>query len=229
MTRTEDQWIEEYVKSGAFWTHDGNVKRPHVKLRAGEHSGGFFYSKILIPDTPLMKDAASDLLEDFFTNYDGTPVIQIDGVVGPATGATRLARLLAEDLNTQGYTCFTASPSKLVAGERRSMVFSETEQVLLHNSTVLLCEDVTTTGLSTEMTVEAITKAGGRVLPFVLCMVNRSEHTVIKGRTIVSLIHRHLPKWNPEKNEKCPYCAMGSVAIDAKEPPTNWDLLTAEY
>ena len=103
------------------------------------------------------------------------------------------------------------------------MVFNEEELRLLPKKSILLCEDVLTTGGSVDLVAKAITSAHGTVLPFILVLVNRSGLTEASGNKIVALIDQPMPMWTPEE---CPLCKEGSEAI---RPKDNWALLNAIY
>jgi orotate phosphoribosyltransferase len=226
MTRTEEQWINEYQKKDALWIHDGNPKRPHALLASGNHSNGFFNSRPVIADEKLLRDAADDLVVLFLRNHGD--IAAIEGVVGPQTGATKLAELVSNSV--KGYTgdctvesCFWASPAKHENEGKKSMVFSEEDLALLSGKTVLLVEDVLTTGGSVELASTAVTSTGGIVLPFILLLVNRSGLAEANGKKTLALIDREMPMWSPED---CPLCKEGSEAV---RPKDNWVLLNASY
>ena len=224
MLRTADEWITGYKKKDALWIHDGNPKRPHALLASGMHSNGFFNSRLIIPHEILLHDAAHDLLE-LFIRQSGN-IAQVHGVVGPQTGATKLAEFMSSKIRslTNGH-CFWASPAKESRGEgdEKVMGFNEEELRLLPKKSILLCEDVLTTGGSVDLVAKAITSAHGTVLPFILVLVNRSGLTEASGNKIVALIDQPMPMWTPEE---CPLCKEGSEAI---RPKDNWALLNAIY
>ena len=217
--RTEEGWIRVYKEKDALWIHDGNMVRPHARLTSGKHSTGFFNSRLVIPDEVLLREAASDLLEIFVSQ--GGDIVRVEGVVGPQTGATKLAEWMAYAKGS----CFWASPAKSEKGREKLIIFSRKELDLLPGQSVLLCEDVLTTGGSVELTATAVTNAGGIVLPFVAVLVNRSGLKEIGGRKIVALIDRDMPTWFPEE---CPLCKQGSKGLFPKDP-ANWALLNATY
>jgi len=228
MKRTQDGWIEEYKRKGALWIHDGNPQRPHALLTSGKHSNGFFNSRLVIPDEVLLKDAASDLLELLSATGEAEGY-DIDVVVGPQTGATKLAELISDQVKFYtGEECLWASPAKNESGEKKSMVFSEKEvRNVLPGQLVLLCEDVLTTGGSVDLTANAVIKAGGITLPFLLVLVNRSGLTEVSGKKIIALIDRPMPMWAPED---CPLCKEGTKEVlRPKEPKENWERLNAPY
>lgn len=223
MLRTQDGWIEEYRKKGALWIHDGNQKRPHALLTSGKHSNGFFNSRLVIPDEVLLRDAVADLLEQF--GEEGGDFTEIESVVGPQTGATRLAELISDQLNAYARddVTFWASPAKNEQGGKKLMVFGDDDRRLVRGQYVLLCEDVLTTGGSVDLAVDAVEEVGGSVMPFVLVLVNRSGLTEVSGRQVVALIDRPMPMWTPLE---CPLCKQGSEAV---RPKDNWDRLNESY
>ena len=96
--------------------------------------------------------------------------------------------------------------------------------MVLPGETVLLCEDVLTTGGSVELTAKAAINARGAVLPFVAALVNRSGLKYANGRKIVVLINRAMPAWVPEECQLCPE----SKPLFPKDP-VNWASLNATY
>ena len=216
-----------YKGKDALWFHDGNKLRPHALLTSGKHSSGFFNSRIIIADEKLLKEAAADLIANFLDTFslaEELDNLHVSCIVGPQTGATRLAELLSiEILPFIENDCLWASPRKDDTLGKKSMIFSDAELGFMKGQSVLLCEDVVTTGGSIDLTVEAITKAGGTVLPFVLALVNRSGESEVSGKKIIALINRRMPMWEPVD---CPLCKHDSKAVRPKE---NWAKLTAEY
>ena len=222
MTRTTENWIREYQRKDALWIHDETAKRPHALLTSGKHSNGFFNSRLVIPDEALLRDAASDLLE-LLGNTGGIEGCEIDIVVGPQTGATKLAELISGQVpDYTGYPCHWASPAKDEQQGQKSMVFSNEDLRFLPRRSVLLCEDVLTTCGSIDLTATAVTNAGGIVLPFILALVNRSGLTEVSGKKIIALIDRPMPMWTPDE---CPLCKVGSEAL---RPKDNWAKLNAQ-
>lgn len=221
MTRNTAGWIAEYRKKGALWIHDGNMKRPHALLTSGNHSSGFFNSRLVIADEPLLRDAAADLLEIF--KKRGGAFYEIKGVVGPQTGATKLAQFLSEKLRCFANKPFHCSPAKHEEDSIKSMVFTEEEIGLINQQRVLLCEDVITTAKSVELAAAAVEKAGGYLLPYVLVLVNRSGLEKVNGKQIIALIDRHMSTWTPDE---CLLCKESSEAV---RPKDNWGRLNAEH
>jgi orotate phosphoribosyltransferase len=217
-----EQWIEAYKNKCALWIHN-DKNQPHVLLRSGLHSSGFFNSRLVIADEVMLREAASDLV-DKFTQAGGN-IFDVQVVVGPKTGATKLAELIAGEISRiTNATCHWASPEKVeVDGQVTAMVFSVEEQAIVNGRVILMCEDVLTTGGSVERSVKAVEEAGGKVLPFTLVLVNRSGLAEVGEKKVIGLIDRAMPTWKPDV---CPLCKQDSKLIST--PKDNWAELNAE-
>lgn len=223
MYRTEEGWVRVYQDKDALWIHDGNPNRPHALLSSGKHSTGFFNSRLVIPDEPLLREAAADLINLVQANIG---IGGVHRVVGPETGATKLAEFISLEIGKRrGRPCTWASPAKLGSGRLKKMVFDDDRRTVLPGETILLCEDVFTTGESVELTAVATINAGGVVLPVVVALVNRSDLREVGGRKILALIDRSMPTWFPEE---CPLCSGEFKALFPKDP-VNWALLNGKY
>ena len=222
MTRDEAGWKAQFEKMGALWMHDGNPQRPHALLTSGEHSGGFFNGEQVMEDPFVLDEAAMDLMLSLVGA--GLLTEGVDRVVGPAMGAITLAHDLCRHIcYSSGRRCLRAYAEKIGEGKDKEMRFNRT--AIRTDETVLLAEDVLTTGGSVELVAEAAAAKGGVVLPFVAVLVNRSGLQEVGGRKIVSLINRHMPNWLPAD---CPLCKQGSPAIKPKAAD-NWARLNARY
>ena len=220
----EEYWISQYKQRNALWIHDGNPKRPHALLRSGLHSNGFFNSRPLIEDLDLMRQVAKELADRLVGNGLSLVADSVDRVVGPQTGATLLAEYLADEIaRRRGSSCYWASPAKREYDGQRTMVFDRDHHTVGGLENVLLCEDVVTTGGSSELTMLACLREGGLVLPYIACMVNRSGIANPAQLKVVALVDRKLPMWEVDE---CPLCKVGSQTLSAKD---NWAALNAEY
>lgn len=217
------RWIEEYQKKGAYWLHDGNKKRPHALLTSGLHSGGFFNSGLVAEDPFLLDYACGDMVQ--LLEQQGVRISKIDRVVGPAMGAITIAHDVTRHIRTiSGRPCFSSYTEKgLAESENGRMLFRRTS--VKPGETVLLVEDVVTTGDSVNATSKAVADAGGIILPFVLAIVNRSGLFEVGDKKIIAIIDQPMPSWT---SRMCPLCKMGSEAIRPKEKD-NWARLNAAY
>ncbi|MES2985587.1 MAG: hypothetical protein V4686_00495 [Patescibacteria group bacterium] len=219
-TKTSEQWIKEYEKRDALWIHDGNPRRPHVKLRSGEHSNGFFNSELVLQDPMLMDEVCCAILTSIMAM--GQHLSNIKRIVGPAMGAITIAHDVARHVTLRtGGVCFRAYTQKAPDG---TMMFERTE--IDPKDRIILVEDVITKGGSVMSTAAAVEKAGGIILPYVGAIVNRSGLHAVGGKAIVALITHHMPKWSAEE---CPLCAVGSGVVSDPKKNENWARLNMPY
>jgi len=216
-------WEEKLCDLGALWQHDGNPVRPHVILHDGDHSGFYIESSLITIDPLTLSKAAYDSVKSLMSSLAKEQ--SIDFVVGPAFGGILFGYEIAMRINLcQSESCFFTYTKK-----------TETEAGQVHKlnakikprSKVLLVDDVLTTGDSLAKTAEAVERAEGELLPFVLVLVNRSGKERVDGREVISLIDKEMPKWKPEIGN-CPFCRLGSEAI-FPEGIKNWSRLNAQY
>jgi orotate phosphoribosyltransferase len=201
-------WMQEFVRAGAIWLHDGFGKSPHALLTSGLHSDGY------VNCTFVMQRPA--LVRGMLTAHDGlrpllpTGAEKPDWVVGSAMGAITFAFAAAEQLGAQA--AFTEKDGDGMKLARFS----------IHaGAKVLAVEDVISTGGSTLKTIEALRRCDAvQVLPYVVCLVNRSGMEEIGGFQIRALITPSIHTWKPEE---CPLCKQGSKALRPKE---HWKELT---
>ncbi len=224
MPKTSDEWSSEFEKRKAFWVHCGKPEQPHVILTGGKHSGGYFNSEFVSEEPFFLGEACLELGDKL--EQSGLDLNRVDRVVGPAMGAIAIAHEIARYITVRNKrACLRAYAEKAIFGDHKIMVFHRTN--VCRGEYVLLVEDTVTTGGSTELTAQAVTSAGGNVLPFVACFVNRSPFGEVNGRKIVSLVERHMPTW---RAEECPLCIeKGSRAVYPKVSLENWALLNAKY
>lgn len=233
MNRTEEDWIEEYRKKGALWIHDGNPKRPHVRLTKGKHSNGFFNSRFIMSDDVLLYEACKDLMI-LYARAGYSPNI-VDRIVGPETGGTKVAKSLALNINMahrfpfkkSQKQCLSSSTKKGSRDGKEIMVWDAPDPHCGNcNERVLLCDDALSTGGSLRLSAMTVSRSGRIILPAMLVPVNRSGKDYIDGRRIISLINEHMPAWT---RKECPLCKMGSEVLFPPKDPENWERLNAEY
>lgn len=223
MERNEADWADCFARMGALWVHDGNPRRPHAELTSDQmHSNGFFNAGVVTEDSTLLDEVAGSLSESLLK--EGVFGEMIDWVVGPAMGAITLAHDVARHVSGwMGFPCLSTYAEKEVVDGKKCTVIRRS--TIRSGARVLLVEDTLTTGASVGLVANAVVKAGGIVLPYVVTVVNRSGLSVVDGRKVVALVEKHMPKWTPGE---CPLCKKGSEAIRPKGAE-NWARLTAKY
>ncbi|HLX64352.1 MAG TPA: orotate phosphoribosyltransferase [Planctomycetota bacterium] len=203
-------WEPIFKQHGAIWIHDNNPKRPHALLTSGLHSNGFVNCSLVTQDAALLQQIVAHEagLAPIFTD---TPA----WVVGSAYGAVTFAYAIAVHLKAQaGFTEKDGDAMKLARFEIKPA------------EKVLVVEDTISTGGSTLKTIEGIQKAGvpaENILPYIVCLVNRSGSPTLNGRELRALITLDIQNWKPEE---CPLCKSGSQVV---RPKANWAALTAKY
>jgi orotate phosphoribosyltransferase len=222
MLRSSEEWKEVFRQKGAIWRHDGYPLRPHAKLTASNgqerHSDGYCNCRIILEDRPLFEEACKDLIRHFVAR--GYELTGVDRVAGPATGADELSQELARCIGSaRGYPCMSGSIEK---GDTDHIL---AKQTIHPGELVLLTDNVLTTGESIERAAAGVYAAHSAVLTPVVVLVNRSRLSVVKGKTVVSLIRYPMSVWTPEE---CSLCRIGSIAIHPKEGD-NWARLNATY
>ncbi len=210
-------WSEALTSEGAFWFHDEDIKRPHAELTSGRCSNGFFNGTIVTADPILLKPICTCLIE----NSTALGLDEVNYVVGPAVGAITFAYQIASEIQRLLKSrCCSAYTEKDESGKQTLKRLSSEAK----GKTFLVCEDTITTGGSVEQTIQAVTSAGGIVLPFIYVICNRSGLTHLgeglDRYEIVSLIQPDIKSWDPKE---CPLCQAGSKRL---RPKQNWDELT---
>lgn len=204
-------WKQIFQEQGAIWIHDGNPKRPHALLTSGLHSDGFVNCTFITQQPVLLQQIVSSPAGLFAS----LPTEKTDWVIGSAFGAITLAHSVALELDARAG--FTEKDSESMKLSRFSVSPSDR---------VLVVEDTISTGGSTLKTIDGIVRAGipkDHVLPFIVCLVNRSGKTELAGKEIRALLTLHIHSWKPEE---CPLCRSGSQAV---RPKSHWQDLTANY
>lgn len=239
--RTAEEWLQAYRDKGAYWQYDPNAPTSpeldlHAELASKKHSDRFFNTQLLIEDETLLAEAAHDIVERFvgWLELGSDGLRHVQGVVGPARGATKLAKLVAKEIGARrGFECPWASPEKVGEGEELHMEFPPEGWKPGPGCPVLLVEDVVTTGGTTSLAEQAVCREGARVFTVVGCIVNRSGEDKVGSnanpKTVLANVRSMAPAWEPDK---CPLCANGSKAIKPKpkDDPEgkNWKLLTGQ-
>jgi len=216
----EEYWISRYQSYDAYWFHDGNPQRPYAELAGGKYSNFYADSTDLVSRSGELLFLGQDLLESSSGRerphaYNGSAY----GAIALAIELTRQAKAAQA-----WYTAKGAMRGQMVLDR-----FNFTDQI----QTVALVEDVISEFTTTRASIRAIetkrdaTQRTGRILPYVLCIVNRSGHDEIDGYQIISLINEKRAKtWSPGGN---PFVRMGGELVPPVRPKQNWDALTRSY
>jgi orotate phosphoribosyltransferase len=221
----QEKWIKTMQDCGAYWHHDGNLKRPYALLTSGKISNFYANCSAITRRPNLLHDAARNLMERVYALDEKC---MPDAYVGSAYGAITLAYELARQDgdfrggNTEAW--FTAK------GDDDTMKLDRFE-FGPHIKSVIMVEDVITTFKTTRNSIKTLTEkaagTGAAILPYVLAMVNRTGKKEIDGFEIISLIEvSNALMWEEGQN---PFLGKGPERVEPVRPKQNWAALTAEY
>ena len=238
-----EKWLSERASRakqleqlGVFWYHDGNPKRPYVRLRSGLISNGYFNGAVL-SELPAHLDAfAEELVHQYLFRTGAAigvaaPKTIANRIVGPAMGAITLAHAVAAKYYGAIRDCGFSSSSFVTRtsfAEKDGDDFTFKRSKPLQNERVLLVEDTITTGGSILKVRDAVLKAAPTAIiePYLLSLCNRSGKDTLDGLEIVSLVDGDFKAWNEGEN---PFTGGEELVPDVKNAKDNWGLLTQAY
>ncbi len=211
-------WKQVFQEAGAVWIHDGRPTAPHAELTSGLHSDGFVNCTFVTRQPGLIRQMVSKN-QPIGMETNLWPILaplmnQLDWVVGSAFGAITLASAIAEEAGGGVMAGFTEKDGDLMKLARFEIG---------KGRRVLVVEDVISTGGSTLKTIAGILASGvpaENILPYIVCLVNRSGFGTLDGRTIRALLEPEIHTWQPAG---CPLCQGGSKVL---RPKKHWAELT---
>ena len=184
MVDQEQYLLEIFKRTGA-------LLEGHFQLSSGLHSPSYLQCALVLQ----YPDYSEWIGRELATTFIGE---KIDAVVAPAVGGIIVAHETARALGARAL--FTEREAGAMTLRRG---FS-----LKNDETVIVVEDVITTGGSTRETIDAVTRAGGRVVG-AGSVVDRSDGAVEVGVRRSALLTLNVPSYEPTQ---CPLCQQG-VAI----------------
>lgn len=171
----------------------GALLEGHFRLSSGLHSAQYLQCARVLMEPAL----ATRLGADLAAALRDVPEADAPGaVVAPALGGILVAHELARALGCRGL--FTERQEGIML-LRRGFTLEPAE-------TVVVAEDVITTGGSTREVIDAVRTRGARVVA-VGCVVDRSGGAADLGVPLRSLLSLDIPTYPPAT---CPMCARGS-------------------
>jgi orotate phosphoribosyltransferase len=174
----------------------------HFLLSSGLHSPRYLQCALVLMDPPLASRLGQQL-GDALRPLLGTS--QAAAVVAPALGGVLVAHEVARALGCRAL--FTERQDGAMVLRRG---FS-----LAAGESVVVVEDVITTGKSTGEVIDAVRANGGRVLA-VGSLVDRSAGRVDLGVPRTTLLTLEVPTYTAEA---CPLCAQGSKPVKPGSRP----------
>jgi orotate phosphoribosyltransferase len=191
---TDQEIIELLTESGA-------LLEGHFRLSSGLHSARYLQCAVALQHPTLAEKLGRALAE----RWRRSAARQVSTVVSPALGGVIIGHEVGRALGTRA--CFT----ERVEGEmslRRGFELSP-------GLSVLVVEDVVTTGKSTLETIEVIRFCGGDPVG-VACIANRSGEDTVGDLPLVSLVRLDIPTYD---QADCPQCAADEPILKPGSRP----------
>jgi orotate phosphoribosyltransferase len=176
----------------AILQQTGALLEGHFQLTSGLHSPRYLQCARVL-QYPEHAEWAGKAIAAHFAGD------KVSAVVAPAIGGIIVAHEVARALGVRAL--FTERQSGTMT-LRRGFEIASGEKILV-------VEDVVTTGGSTRETVEAVTRAGGKVVG-AGSLIDRSGGGVDVGVPRVALLTLDVPTYDPST---CPLCREGSPAV----------------
>jgi orotate phosphoribosyltransferase len=165
----------------------------HFRLSSGLHSAQYLQCARVLMDPPLATRLGADLAAAL---RDVPGAGKPGAVVAPALGGILVAHELARALGCRG----------LFTERQEGVMLLRRGFTLEPGETVVVAEDVITTGGSTREVIDSVRTRGGKVAA-VGCVVDRSGGAADLGVPMRSLLALDIPAYPPAT---CPMCASGS-------------------
>jgi orotate phosphoribosyltransferase len=193
LSRTRTIIYEETVSNSTLETfrEAGAYLNGHFRLTSGLHSSEYLQSALLLQHPVFAERLGRSLAESM-------PKGQV--VASPALGGLIIGHEVARAMGARFIFTERDPSGKMVL--RRGFSLDPQE-------TVVVVEDVVTTGGSTREVIELVQAAGSKVLG-VGSIIDRSGGKVDLGVPRVALATLNAVAWNPEE---CPLCKQGLPVV----------------
>jgi orotate phosphoribosyltransferase len=178
---TRDQLLDLFRASGAW--HEG-----HFQLSSGLHSSGYLQCALVLQHPAHAARLGTALAAEL-----GQPLPTV--VLSPALGGLIIGHEVARAL---GVRAIFAERQDARLTLRRGFALTPDDRVLV-------VEDVVTTGLSTNETIEVAGTSGATVVG-AAAIVDRSDGRARLPVPFVSLLELRVPVWH---RDECPLCGQG--------------------
>ena len=171
----------------------GALLEGHFRLSSGLHSPQYLQCARVLMDPALATRLGADLAGAL---RDVPGADRPGAVVAPALGGILVAHELARALGCRA----------LFTERHEGVMLLRRGFTLERDETVVVAEDVITTGGSTREVIDAVRTRGARVVA-VACVVDRSGGSAEFGVPLRSLLALDIPTYPPAT---CPMCARGT-------------------
>lgn len=174
----------------------GALREGHFRLKSGLHSARYLEKFLVLQYPTLASELCRRMAEEVIRDAPNV-------VVGPTTGGVLLAFETARHLSARlGWEVrgLFAEPAGEGGGRELRRGFE-----VSRGDTVVLVDDILTTGSSLLETADAVERAGGRASAAVV-MVDRSAEPVDIGVPVRAVGRIEIATWQPRY---CPLCQAG--------------------
>jgi orotate phosphoribosyltransferase len=185
MNETSESLLSIFQQTGA-------LLEGHFLLTSGLHSPRYLQCALVLQHPNHAEWIGREIAKQFQQQ-------KVSAVVAPAIGGILVAHETARALGVKAL--FTERDNGVMT-LRRGFQLEEGEPILV-------VEDVVTTGGSTRETIEAVERAGGKVIG-AGSVIDRSGGNVDVGVPRVALLTLVVPTYQPDS---CPLCQQGTTAI----------------
>jgi len=178
------------------------IDNDHFVYASGKHGSAYINKNAVLDDPQRLKGLCNLMMCIFADDV-------YDVVVGPESGGIKIADGVAAS------ACDRSGPAKRIVTSYHAMKtgsggfdFGLDDYIAIRGRTVLVVEDVLTTGASCRKVVELVRKVGGNVIG-VGAFVNRGSVTAEQLGNVpqfVSLVDLPLQSW---EEHECPMCKAG--------------------
>lgn len=180
----QEEVIQRLTKIGA-------IVHGHFRLSSGKHSDTYVNKDTVSSQPSLLAELVEEMI--LRNNWDLDDLV----VVAPAAGAVPIGVLVALELK--------ASFAYAEAEGKATMVFNRGfDQLITTGKTVLIVEDIVSTGATLQQMITAVEKLGGVVIGVAVLWL-RGEVS-FENYHLFSLVTRILPAW---LEEDCLLCQRG--------------------
>lgn len=182
---------------------------PHAELASKRHSNGFVNLSMMLTDPAELSRACGHLVRKAIAEHGHSSCnpLNADWVIGSATGGITICHEIAKWLDAR--CAFTEKEGDAM----RLLRFA-----VPRGATVLIVEDVMTTGGTCIKTEQEMIRWQCEIIPLILTTTNRRKIRTLDMRSekffVSSLdLETNFEDWDPAD---CPYCKIGSQAISPK-------------
>lgn len=169
----------------------------HFVYTSGKHGHTYINKDAVYPHTEIVRQLCQEIARQC--------PWQIEVVAGPTMGAVILSQWVAHELSQMTGREILGIYAEEDAEKNR--VFRRGYDALLRGRSVLVVEDILTTGGSARKVVEAVKNLGGKVAGvFGLCNRGGVTAAEVGGVPVMALVNVKFEMWEPAL---CPLCAKG--------------------